>query len=316
MAASGELKKLVWVDRTGNEEVFIDEPGDYRSLKISPDGEKIAFANYEGGNMDIWVIDIAQKIPRKLTFDEAYDGHPLWSVDSKRIIFGSMRGGTYGLYSKAIDGIDTAELIFSLKDLNLFPASLSAKGDILTLAVAPANNPMGLYISALFMNEGREFKNILQGKPISTHPVISPDGRWLAYALVSENSMEPLLYVSPFPDVKNSGKRLISKNIGEEPLWSPDGLELFYRSGNKVMAVPVESNETFNIGQPVELFKGNYYSSGALFYNRWDIHPDGKRFLMIKRVVHTKSESNVDASIKINVVLNWFEELKKLVPAD
>ena len=136
--------------------------------------------------------------------------------------------------------------------------------------------------------------------------VFSPDGNWLAY--VSDELGRTHVYVRPYPgpDVKF----LVSEEAegGGEPVWSPDGTELFYRSGNRMMVVSVQTESTFRAGRPEVLFEGLYRTTGhpaGLQY--YDISPDGQRFLMIKRD---------EDPAQINVVLNWFEELKRLVPTN
>ncbi len=114
----------------------------------------------------------------------------------------------------------------------------------------------------------------------------------------------------PFPDV-NKGKWQISTGYGESPLWSPDGRELFYISNDGVVEVPVDTKTTFNAGKPRVLFRGAYLS-GYGECPSWDISPDGKRFLMIKPAASTGEP--VLGPRKINVVLNWTEELKQRVP--
>lgn len=123
--------------------------------------------------------------------------------------------------------------------------------------------------------------------------MFSPDGRWIAY--VSEESGQPEVYVRSFPDSGN--KWQISNQGGFSPRWSRSGAELFYRIGDKVMAVSVETSPTFRAGTPRELFSGNYDPDG------FDISPDGRQFLMAK----VEEES---ALRQVNVVLGWFEELK------
>ncbi len=116
------------------------------------------------------------------------------------------------------------------------------------------------------------------------------------------------MYVSPYaePDVKYL---VTEQDGGTEPLWSPDDTELFYRSGEKMMVVSVQTEPTFNASRPQVLFEGSYVSSGVIEgYQYYDISPDGQQFLMIKE--------EQTAAVQINVVLNWFEELKRLVPTN
>ncbi len=153
-----------------------------------------------------------------------------------------------------------------------------------------------------------------EGKPqvfISTtneeaYAKFSPDGQWVAYIGREQGQLQ--VYVSPYsePEVR----WLVSgQEGGAEPVWSPDGSELFYRSGDQMMVVSVQTEPTFNPGRPRVLFEGSYFSSSiSTGYQYYDISPDGQRFLMIKEAGTGPSQ--------INVILNWFDELKRLVPTD
>ena len=136
----------------------------------------------------------------------------------------------------------------------------------------------------------------------------SPDGRWLAYR--STESGRPEIYVQPFPGP--GGKWQISTDGGGEPVWNPNGRELFYRNGNKMMAVEVNQSRdsngavSFAAGKPRLLFEGQYAPPPTTSPN-YDVPPDGQRFLMLKA-------SQQQAATQIHVVLNWFDELKRRVP--
>ncbi len=135
-------------------------------------------------------------------------------------------------------------------------------------------------------------------------------------AYQSDESGKGEIYVRSFPDV-NKGKWQVSSGGGNSPLWSPDGRELFYRSGDATMAVEVQTEPTFKRGNPKILFKGTYLSSTEqkVTMTAWDISPDGKRFLMIKPPGSTGAAPTAAApQPKINIVVNWFEELKQRVP--
>jgi hypothetical protein len=119
------------------------------------------------------------------------------------------------------------------------------------------------------------------------------------------------VYVQPFPGP--GGKQKISTDGGTEVVWSPKGNELFYRSGDrreKMMAVNVQLQPTFSAGRPRLLFEGyaTNLPSGAGGPN-YSISTDGQRFLMLQPV-----EGQQAALTQINVVTNWFEELKRRVP--
>jgi len=157
-------------------------------------------------------------------------------------------------------------------------------------------------------------KPLLQEKHMEKDPLISPDGRWMAYA--SNESGKYEVYVCSFPEV-NKGKWQVSTSGGNTPLWSPDGKELYYRVGDAAMAVPVETDPTFKHGKPTVLFHQvatNFSGVGVSMndWTYWDIGPDGKRFLMLKE--SGSSASAGEGPPKINIVLNWTEELGQRVP--
>jgi hypothetical protein len=134
----------------------------------------------------------------------------------------------------------------------------------------------------------------------------SPDGRWLAY--VSDESGRPEIYVQPYPGP--GGKWQVSPEGGTEPAWNRNGRELFYRSGNKMMAVESTLQPSFAAGKPRVLFEGEYRSTAyPQLGTDYDVSADGQRFLMVKETERAQSTA------QINVVLNWFEELKRRVPA-
>jgi serine/threonine-protein kinase len=138
--------------------------------------------------------------------------------------------------------------------------------------------------------------------------MFSPDSKWLAY--VSDESGRTQVYVRPYPEP--DVKFLISdeQEGGGEPVWSPDGTELFYRSGDKTMVVSIQiRGQTLTAGSPRLLFEGRYVRHSAPpGYQYYDVSPDG-RFLMMK-------EGLAQEQAQINVIQNWFEELKRLVPTN
>jgi eukaryotic-like serine/threonine-protein kinase len=136
--------------------------------------------------------------------------------------------------------------------------------------------------------------------------MFSPDGRWLAYSSTESGRSEIYLMSYPGP----GGKVQISTDGGREPLWNRNGRELFYRAGNRMMAVDITTQPNFSAGKPKVLFEGKYEATLVSDAN-YDVSPDGQRFLMLKR-----SQTEETAPTQINVVLNWHEELKRLVPSN
>jgi serine/threonine protein kinase/WD40 repeat protein len=322
-AATGtsvEQRTLVWVDRNGKEEAIPTPPNDYGLPSISPDGTKVALSANIGDNVDIWVWDFARNTMTRLTFDDAADLAPLWTPDGKRIVFTSGRKGT-GVYWKAADGTGEVEHLCSVPGKSLLPVSWSSDGKTMTLMavdirpISTAQN-IGSDIGVMSMEGDREYRPLLEEKYLEANPRISPDGRWMVYT--SNESGREEIYVRPFPEVQSGGRWQISTNGGSGPLWSPNGQELLYQSNEGMMVVDVETEPTFRPGNPKSLFRGTYYSPSLaqVAIPQWDIHPDGKRFLMIKDLQTTDEDSAGGIPHKFIVVTNWFEELKQRVPVD
>jgi serine/threonine protein kinase len=304
---------LVWANREGKEEPLSAAPNVYGIFKISPDGTRVALTAGASGNEDIWIWDVVRETMTRLTFDEGDDSAPLWTPDGKRIVYSSNREKTFGgIYWKAADGTGEVEKLGLVPDRAMSPFSWSKDGKTLVLWEMTLT-PLQMDIGMLSMEGNRARMPLLHEKYSESYPKISPEGRWMAYQ--SDESGKYEVYVRPFPDV-NKGKWQVSTNGGDSPLWSPDGRELFYRSGDSFISVEVETEPAFRPAKPKVLFKGTYFSiaAAAFEFTLWDISPDGKRFLMMRPPAPTGAAPTAAGPRKINIVLNWFEELKHRVP--
>ena len=150
---------------------------------------------------------------------------------------------------------------------------------------------------------------LLQTETVESNPTISPDGGWIAYN--SDESGDFEVYVQRFPGLGD--RRQISTGGGAHPLWSPDGREIFYRAGDRMMAVSVEPGPTLGVGSTEVLFEGMGQYTFQPGRRAYDFLADGQRFLMLRRGGLTDETS---APPQIILVQNWFEELKRLVPVD
>ncbi len=143
-----------------------------------------------------------------------------------------------------------------------------------------------------------------------TNPAFSPDGRWLAY--MSSESDTQQVYVQPFP--KTGAKHRVTHQGAVAPLWSPDGQELFYRDLNsgQLMGIDITTDAAFAFGNEQALGIRGFLGHG-LRIRPYDITPDGQRFLMVFPAAQADSVTEIPDE-QINIVLNWFEELKERVP--
>jgi Tol biopolymer transport system component/predicted Ser/Thr protein kinase len=300
---------LVWVDRKGKEEPFAEIQSPWVDLSLSPGGTQLALAFITKGNADVWIRDLLRGTMTRLTFDEISDEFPLWTPDGKRVVFYSQFGRTSKICWKAANGSGEIEQLALVPDKQIYPWSWSGDGKALLLT--EITSPGQVDIGMLSIEGDRSRKPLLSDKYNEGDPKISPDGQWMAYT--SNESGRNEVYVRPFPEV-NKDKWLISTSGGYCPLWAPDGRELFYRNGDAAMAVAVETKPAFKPGKPQILFQGQYFSTPS-YATPWDIsRPDGKRFVMAKPYQPPNSKPEEILSRKINIVLNWFEELKQRVP--
>lgn len=301
--ASGTERTLVWVDGKGNEELVPVVPSEYSHPRISPDGTKVALTVNTAGTAHIWIWDFVRRNMTRLTSNKEAEFSPLWTPDGKKIAFLSQRNDL-GVYIRAADGTGEEEKFGSVSNASIVLLS-SWSGDGKTLILDELTEETSFDVRELSRGD-HSSKPLLNGNYAEANARISPDGRWIVY-LSEEESGQREVYVRSYPDV-NKGKWKISNNGGQEPRWSPNGRELFYRRGqDAMMVVAFETEPTFKPGIPRELFRGHYYS---LFGHNWDLSPDGNRFLMIKEAVSAATE----APRRIHIVLNWFEELKQRVP--
>lgn len=300
-AAGGGLN-LVWVDREGENEPLLSDPGSYFDPKLSPDGTQLALRFSDlGGDPNIYVYDIERNNFSQLTFDGQPDCCPVWTPDGARILFSSMRNGIPNVYVKNADGTGEVERVTE-SDISQIPAAwtddgemllINASGDIHQAEYEASVNTTPLFESTFTENRAR----------------VSPDGRWIAYESDEDGDLD--IYVRPLPDVEN-GKWKVSTQGGSHPVWSPAGDELFFLNGNTVMAAAIEVTPTFNAGNPASLFDASLTPVSGSLTTGFDISPDGSRFMTIQP--GGMLSDMTDSTTNLVVVFNWFEELQARVP--
>ena len=301
----GELTwdaKVVLVNRDGAEQTITDASRGHRDPRLSPDGKRVAVDILDEGG-DIWIIEQLRGTLTPLTFGHT-DHRPLWSPDGKRVFFLSGRTGEHQIFQKPSDGSGTATQLTTGPNRRA-PTSISSDGKTLVFREENKETGQDIGIVRLDADQNAEPEMFLQTKFNEHTGMVSPDDRWLAY--VSDDSGREEVYVTPFPGP--GGRQPISTDGGTEPLWSRDGRELYYRNREALMAVTISAEPSLTPGKPTLLFAGPYRSgvgAGGGPHSSYDVTPDG-RFVMIR------GEQSSGAT-QILVVLNWFEELERLVP--
>jgi eukaryotic-like serine/threonine-protein kinase len=290
---------LVWVGRNGAEQPLPAPAHAYLTPRLSPDGRRVA-VTITGQETHVWLYDLPRETLTRLTFEGNANNGAIWTPDGKRIAFNSNKEGPLNIFWQLADGSGGLERLTTSEYIHA-PMSWSPDGQL--LAFFEVNPATQRDIWVLRMSD-RKAQPFLRTQFDEAVPRFSPDGHWLAY--ISNATGRHEIYVQSYPGP--GGKWQISTEGGTEPAWNRNGRELFYRSGNKMMAVDIATQPGFAAGTPRMLFEGRYETAPFAASN-YDVSPDGQHFLMVK-----PSEQEQSAPTQINVVLNWFEELKRRVP--
>jgi serine/threonine-protein kinase len=297
----GGTDGMVWMDRSGKRTpVDTTIRGGLSGVALSPDGSQIAVARIEAGESQVWVKQLSTGSFSRLSFDVSNADRPVWTPDGRRVAFLATRNNRRTAWVRRADGSDSAQA--------------ASPGDVQLDEIG--FDPLGRYTvyrsqggglgtrRLMFVKNGVDTTTtrvLLQSRYDTFGMALSPDGQWLSY--VSNESGNSEVYVRPFPNV-DSARFAISVGGGMEAMWRRDGTELFFRnSRGDMFAVPVTTGPHFQHGVPKLLF-----SSPGLglqeYFRSYDVHPDGKRFLML-------TSGGVDAT-ELNVIFNWRAELESL----
>ena len=299
----------IMFDKAGMKTPLPLPAGTYRIPRISPDGKQVALQVDDGKETFIAIYDLSGKAAiRRLTFG-GQNTVPLWTSDGQRIIYTSTRDGDAALYWQRADGSGSPEKLTTEKTSQPLAHALSPDGKI--LVVGGVAGPM---FSTLRLDGDRKLEPALQASKNSVvgRAALSPDGRWIAYQ--SPENGPGQVFVQPFPPT-GAKYQITSESAGAgQPQWAPDGKQLIYatlQAGlGRLNVVDIQTQPNFLVGKATPLPIDGFILGNSL--RNFDVTPDGKRFLMM--IPPEQLQSNGQASPQINVVLNWFEDLKQRVP--
>ncbi len=271
---------LVWVDRGGAAEPVDGVPARHQTPRVSPDGSLMAMAVSAGAfTRDLWVLDLTTGTRQRITHQAGDNHSPLWANDSRGITFSSNRDGPQRVYRVAPTGSRLETLLFGD---GRTPGSWSP--DERNLFFHELQGEQGRDIWVWTPSSG-ESTLLLGSNANERSPAISPDGRRLAY--VSNARDGDQVYVRPNPGTADVR---VSPAGGTEPVWSPDGSELFFRRGRDLVAVEITA-DTNQVSAPRRLFSGAFVSDPGGNVAAYDIGRDGSRFLMLQPVARTETLS-------------------------
>ena len=314
-------QSLALIDRSGATKPLGLSPAPYFSPRVSPDGKRVAFGTDDGKEAIVWIYDLSGTSPmRRLTFGGA-NRYPIWSADGQRVAFQSDREGDLSIFWQRADFTGTAERLTKAdKAVAHIPDSWSPDGMRFSFTAAKGGSS-AVWIFSLGDKKATVFAEAPSA--LLGRSAFSPDGRWVAYQsnelgakrLFSVSQIRTDVFVRPFPptaDKYQISMRSGSNDTNHHPFWSPDGKELFYiPRANEVLAVNVTTRPSFAFGNPVSVLQG-FAGAGPDAIRTIDAMPDGKGLIGIVPAEQSQSESS--SAPRIQIVLNWFEDLKLRVP--
>jgi serine/threonine protein kinase/Tol biopolymer transport system component len=294
--------QLAWYDRSGKAgDLVLPDSALYMSPQLSPDGKRLAVTiENDKGNYDIWVVDLERKTKSRITFDEKGANRPVWSADGKSIFYAGDWITTRKIVRRAADGTGEPEKILESAAVSMAPFSVSADGRYLAFNRTDMNNSnTKTDVYAVPLAGDRKPFPIMATTFVEVLPMISPNGKWVAY--MSDESGKYEVYIRPFPS--GEGKWQVSNGGGAVPLWRRDGKELVYTTfDQQLMSVEVgESGAGIVLGVSTPLFKYNAVSGTD---GPFTMTGDAQRFV-INRV-------NAEGVAQpLTLVTNWTADLKK-----
>jgi serine/threonine-protein kinase len=301
-----------WIEKSGTRKKVDGVPaGAYLFPRLSPDGQRVAVNVRRPSSRvaDIWVYDVLRSAPARLTF-EGNNSSPVWSPDGRRIVFSADAQGSSNLYVISADGSGKPERL-TKSDYSQIPSSWDRTTGMLAFLQRPTLETTGIWVLPVDGPPSTP-KLFLESRFFLSHAEFSPDGRWIAYTSNESGGRE--VYVQPYP---GPGEKVRvstdSTGGGTEPIWAPDGRELLYRGFGPhggVMAAAISSTSPFRVNPPrllVELNTSEYDSTSPV--RSWNVSADGQRFLA------SRFDRKAQPITTLHVVLNFDQELRRLVPA-
>ncbi len=302
--ASSSQQEVVVFDRHGTVEALKLPPGSYQFPRVSPDGKRIAFEASDGKEAVVSIYELSgESSVRRLTFG-GNNRFPIWSFDGRRVAFQSDREGDPAVFWQPADGGTAERLTTPGRGASHAPESWSPAGEVL-LFTETKEFVSSLWTFSLRDRKAAPFSDV-RGSSLPIDAMFSPDGRWVAYQLGERGQGEATTFVQPFPP---TGSRYqISR--GGRPAWSRDGRELFFvPAPAQFMAVRVRTEPRFTFTSPVAVPR-RFGIADPANPRPFDTLPDGR----IVGVAPPGMSQSGSGPAQIQVVLNWFEELKARAP--
>jgi serine/threonine-protein kinase len=298
------------VDRKGEVEALKVPQATYAFPRVSKDGKRVVYQVDDVKESSIWIYELSgATAPRRLTLaGTGANRDPIWSSDNERVAFQSDREGDLGIWWQRADGNGVAERLTKPdKGVTHIPDSWSPDGQVFSFT-EEKNGTSAVWTYSLRDKKATVFAETPGSR--FDRSVFSPDGHWVAYQLDTQPSSR--IYVRPFP--ATATVYVAPEDVdSHHPVWSPDGKELFYVAGASLFgSVSITTKPSVSFGVPVRAPKSGFTTAVPSSVRTYDILPDGKHFIGVMAAGQTPS--GPASAPQIQVVLNWFEDLKQRVP--
>jgi Tol biopolymer transport system component len=296
-----------WMDRSGKTRPLRATPAQWLNPRFAGNGRQIAFSLFDGSQNDVWIYYWSRDDLTRLTFDQAADHLPVWTPDSRRIVFQSTRGNglIQNLYWQRADNTGEAQRL-TTSSRPQFPGSWHPDGRI--LAFSEIDQGARAPSIMLLRLDGDEASGWRAAEPTvflkdADSPMFSPDGRWLAYTSRSSSHGGTDVLVRPFPGP--GGPWQISTQGGADPAWSSTRPELFYAApDNHIMVSSYSLNGSSFAADKPRLLPDSRFSP-RIAGRSFDVHPDGDRFALVKASATEVRRNHV------TLIFDFFEELRR-----
>jgi serine/threonine-protein kinase len=313
---AGSESHLVSVTPDGHVEELGPLPFPLPVLALSPDSERLALAGRRAGRARIETLDLKRQATTSRIDLGSIDSYmsPVWTPDGKAILYARYGPVEGEIVRHVVDGSVPDEVLLRLPGTWFCPWSISPDGRFLVFSRYVPETAADLLLLDLEASPGSESVRPFVATPGSDYgAAISPNGEWFAY--YSDESGGDEIFIEKFPE--RGQKTLVWNGPAYDPLWSPDGRELYFTarstrgSGERaIMAARVELEPALRVSEPRTLFSGPY-SGGSDMGRAFGITADGRHFLLIRRPqgAFTLGLYGASATERLVVVQNWFAEL-------
>lgn len=300
----GDIAQLTWRDRSGRKLAEVGNPGPYEQVTLSPDGKLAAVQLKDGSVHHLALVDLTTGVLSQLTFGPDSQRDPVWSSDSRRILYTARKqpGAPLSIMEFELGSSEPTKIYSDAKAEQL--DDLSPNGRFL---IYHDSDDVSFHFLSV-----RSHGLLTHALPDTSHRDqfhFSPDGKWVAYN--SDETRKLQTYIASFPNMGE--KRQVSNCGGGEPIWRADGRELYYLSLDwKMMAVQVKTDGDVEASAPRALFQADVLNPfGNIGGNEYAVTSDGQKFLMLEPA--GTNDAAGATSDQINVIVNWESRTRRQV---